>query len=87
MGRKSKQSGNKATSSSNSGSGNHETMLQVDPARVRFQHSRIRPYFSGCGRSVEATLDSIRRGELSPLDLPPIQVRSMYTNHDTILFD
>ena len=48
--------------------------LYVDPARIRFQHSRIRPYFSGCGRSVEETLESIRRKELSPLDLPPIQV-------------
>lgn len=46
----------------------------VDVARVRFQHSRIRPVFSGCGRSVEGTLESIRRGEVSPHDLPPIQV-------------
>ena len=46
----------------------------VDPARIRFQHSRIRPVFSGCGRSVTQTLESIRQGELSPSDLPPIQV-------------
>jgi hypothetical protein len=49
--------------------------LLVDPARVRFQHSRIRPFFSGCGRSVTETLDAIRRNEISPSDLPPIQVR------------
>lgn len=48
--------------------------LDVDPARVRFQYSKIRPYFSGCGRSVLDTLESIRRGELKPEDLPPIQV-------------
>ena len=48
--------------------------LMVDPARIRFQHSRIRPVFSGCGRSVTQTLESIRQGELSPSDLPPIQV-------------
>lgn len=48
--------------------------LMVDPCRVRFQHARIRPYFSGCGRSVTETLDSIREGVLSPSDLPPIQV-------------
>jgi hypothetical protein len=54
--------------------------LLVDPARVRFQHSRIRPFFSGCGRSVTETLDSIRRNEMSPSDLPPIQVRRwLYT--------
>ena len=46
----------------------------VDPARVRFQHSRIRPIFSGCGRSVEGTLEEIRKGKVKPSDLPPIQV-------------
>eukprot|EP00978_Attheya_sp_CCMP212_P016417 scaffold43002_cov30-Attheya_sp.AAC.1 len=45
----------------------------VDPARVRFQHSRIRPYFSGCGRSVMETLEQIREKGMSPSDLPPIQ--------------
>jgi hypothetical protein len=48
--------------------------LYIDPARIRFQHSRIRPYFSGCGRSVVGTLESIRRGEITPDKLPPIQV-------------
>lgn len=47
----------------------------VDPARIRFQHSRIRPHFSGCGRHLHDTLDSIRSGELRAGDLPPIQVR------------
>ena len=51
-----------------------EDLIAVDPARIRFQHARIRPYFSGCGRSVTDTLESIRRGELAPADLPPIQV-------------
>jgi hypothetical protein len=57
--------------------------LYIDPARIRFQHSRIRPCFSGCGRSVVGTLDSIRRGEITPDQLPPIQVNGailyMYT--------
>lgn len=48
--------------------------LMVDPARVRFQHSKIRPVFSGCGRSVQGTLDEIRQGKIKPSDLPPIQV-------------
>jgi hypothetical protein len=56
-----------------SGGGGDE-WLYVDPERVRFQHARIRPYFSGCGRSVVETLESIRREELKPEDLPPIQV-------------
>lgn len=46
----------------------------VDPARIRFQHSKIRPYFSGCGRSVKSTLEDIRARRLSAEDLPPIQV-------------
>ena len=49
-------------------------LILVDPSRIRFQYSRIRPYFSGCGRSVTSTLDSIRNGQLNPNDLPPIQV-------------
>lgn len=53
---------------------NAEGLIAVDPRRVRFQYSKIRPHFSGCGRSVVSTLDSIRNGELSPADLPPIQV-------------
>jgi hypothetical protein len=63
--KKSKKSNNNA---------NGEGLILVDPARVRFQHARIRPYFSGCGRGVVATLDEIREGRLKPSDLPPIQV-------------
>jgi hypothetical protein len=48
--------------------------ILADPDRIRFQHSKIRPYFSGCGRSVMETLESIRRKEMTPSDLPPIQV-------------
>jgi hypothetical protein len=48
--------------------------LDIDPERLRFQHSKIRSNFSGCGRSLQETLDAIRNGELSPHDIPPIQV-------------
>mmetsp|Transcript_4539 Transcript_4539/g.5902 ORF Transcript_4539/g.5902 Transcript_4539/m.5902 type:complete len:107 (+) Transcript_4539:272-592(+) len=53
---------------------NKAGVILVDPERMRFQHSKIRPYFSGCGRSVKSTLDSIRNGDLNPADLPLIQV-------------
>ncbi|KAL3807438.1 hypothetical protein ACHAXA_003967 [Cyclostephanos tholiformis] len=53
---------------------NGEDLIHVSPSRIRFQHSRIRPYFSGCGRGVMETLEEIRRGGLEPRDLPPIQV-------------
>ena len=49
-------------------------LLYVNPSRIRYQHSRIRPTFSGCGRNVMDTLEEIRRGELNPYDLPVIQV-------------
>lgn len=53
-----------------------EGWANVDPSRVRFQHSRIRPYFSGCGRAVADTLQAIRDGKLRVEDLPPILVIS-----------
>jgi hypothetical protein len=53
---------------------NSNNMIWVDPAYIRFQHSRIRPVFSSCGRTLMETLTSIRDHEISPLDLPPIQV-------------
>ena len=55
-----------------------EDLIWVDPARVRFQHSRIRPYFSGCGRSVQETLEDMRQGKVQPSDISPIQVRQLF---------
>jgi hypothetical protein len=77
MGRKtsSKKTISKAKKPSSSDAGHQEGgFILADPDRIRFQHSRIRPYFSGCGRSVMETLESIRRKEMKPSDLPPIQV-------------
>eukprot|EP00588_Corethron_pennatum_P004606 CAMPEP_0194295558 /NCGR_PEP_ID=MMETSP0169-20130528/53759_1 /TAXON_ID=218684 /ORGANISM="Corethron pennatum, Strain L29A3" /LENGTH=217 /DNA_ID=CAMNT_0039044761 /DNA_START=369 /DNA_END=1022 /DNA_ORIENTATION=+ len=51
-----------------------EKLITIDPDRIRFQHSRIRPYFSGCGRGVKETLDQIRNKEISASDLPIMQV-------------
>lgn len=51
-----------------------DVLITVDPARVRFQHARIRPHFSGCGRSVVQTFNDIREGRLKPAELPLIQV-------------
>ena len=51
-----------------------DELMHVDPRRIRVQYSRIRPYFSGCGRSVQETLDDIRMKKVSVVDLPPIQV-------------
>ena len=51
-------------------------MIWVDPMHVRFQHSKIRPVFSSCGRTLMETLNSIRNNEITPAHLPPIQVRT-----------
>lgn len=60
---------NKSTNSSI-----NDGLIWVDPNRIRFQHSKIRPVFSSCGRSIEETLNEIRSGTTLPTDLPPIQV-------------
>ena len=44
---------------------------EVDVAELRFTHARVRPFFSGCGRRLEATLSAILSGELT-LDAVPI---------------
>ncbi|GMH50708.1 hypothetical protein TrRE_jg776 [Triparma retinervis] len=49
-------------------------LLYLDPDKIRFQHSRVKSHFSGCGRSVLGTLDDIRQGTTEVADLPPIQI-------------
>ena len=48
--------------------------MDIDPAIVRFTHSRIRPWFTGCGRRIEETLQSLVNGSMTVRDLPPITV-------------
>lgn len=74
MGKGKQQSKKKAGGGKSSSVGTGESFAMIDPNRIRFQHSKIRPYFSGCGRSVRDTLEEIRQGKLSPDALPPIQV-------------
>jgi hypothetical protein len=74
MGRKTSKTNAKAKILSSDAGHQEGGFILADPDRIRFQHSKIRPYFSGCGRSVMETLESIRRKEMKPSDLPPIQV-------------
>jgi hypothetical protein len=53
---------------------NENDLAWIDPTLIRFQHSRIRPIFSSCGRTIEETLNEIRSGKIKPCDIPPIQV-------------
>jgi hypothetical protein len=60
----------------------HPIHTQVDPATVYFSHSKIRTTFSGCGRKVEATLQEIVDGRLTPSELPFITIsRDPATGH------
>lgn len=46
----------------------------VDPNDVMFTHSRIRPFFTGCGNRIEDTLQDIIDGRLAVQDLPLITI-------------
>jgi hypothetical protein len=72
MGKNDKKSKKKKGGKSTADEG--DEWITVDPSRIRFQHARIRPLFSGCSRPVEQTLTDIREGKLKPEELPPIQV-------------
>ena len=56
------------------GRGDGALLLRVDPLDVLFSYGRVAPAFSGCGRTLQATLESLLAGELAPDDLPHIAV-------------
>jgi len=47
------------------------SVVDINPDRVYFTFSRIRPQYS-CGRTIESTLNAIRNKELLPSQLPQI---------------
>eukprot|EP00039_Didymoeca_costata_P018396 m.333291 g.333291 ORF g.333291 m.333291 type:complete len:150 (+) comp17110_c0_seq1:127-576(+) len=55
------------------GAASKDGLIEVDPALVRFTHSKIRAVFS-CGRQIEQTMEQIRSGALQCDDLPTISV-------------
>ncbi|KAJ9460061.1 NEDD8-specific protease 1 [Diplonema papillatum] len=68
--------GKKSTAKPGTGRGSEQAgLVAVDPAAVRFTHSRIRPQFS-CGRRVEGTLEDLASGKTTVVDLPPITLIS-----------
>ena len=50
-----------------------ETIL-IDPEGVRFTHSRIRPFFTGCGKRISETYQDIAEGRCALEDIPLITV-------------
>ena len=54
-----------------------ELVINIDPLEVAFSYKKLSPNFSGCGRSLQHTLDDILEGRLSASDLPQIAVLAM----------
>ena len=48
--------------------------VEIDPSLVRFTHARIRPYFTGCGKKIDDTIQEIVDGVTLITDLPLISV-------------
>lgn len=67
------RSGGKKSSGSSSGKTKKNT-IDIDPSIIRFTHARIRPYFTGCGKKIEDTIQEIVDGVTTVEDLPLITV-------------
>lgn len=46
--------------------------VELDPEVIRFTHSRIRPFFSGCGAKVLDTLNGLMNGLVLIENIPTI---------------
>ena len=65
----------KKLSAKASSSGSAEgPLVQLRPSQILYTYSKVLPYFSGCGRTLQSTLDQIASGELKASDLPAISV-------------
>ena len=55
-------------------SSRRERFLDIDPEQIFFTHTRIRPFFSGCGRRLVDTLESLDSGSMHVDALPQITI-------------
>ena len=69
--RKEKKKGSRKASSSGSAEG---PLLPLRPSEILYTYSKVLPYFSGCGRTLEGTLAEIESGAIKASDLPAIAV-------------
>jgi hypothetical protein len=60
--------------SKKSSGGASSAEINIDPVDVRFTHSRIRPFFTGCGKKIEDTLKDLLERRISIEALPLITV-------------
>ncbi len=67
---KNKKSGGKSASGGTGGRG----IIEIDPQQIYFTHSRVRPFFTGCNKRIEDTLQEIMTGITDVKDIPLITV-------------
>ena len=60
--------------SKKSSGGASSAEINIDPVDVRFTHSRIRLFFTGCGKKIEDTLKDLLERRISIEALPLITV-------------
>eukprot|EP00040_Diaphanoeca_grandis_P004237 m.27703 g.27703 ORF g.27703 m.27703 type:complete len:292 (-) comp15793_c0_seq1:279-1154(-) len=72
--KKGKKEAAKAATKGKAAGGEGDADMMLDPLCIRFTHAKIRSTFSGCGRKIEQTMQEIRDGKITPLDLPRITV-------------
>lgn len=60
--------------------------LEIDPGVIRFTHSRIRPYFTGCGKRVEDTLDDLIHRRIKISDIPIITVIPVKNSRNEVVY-
>lgn len=51
-----------------------KSIIRINPAIVYFTHSRVRPFFTGCNKRIEETLEEILSGRTRVDQLPLISV-------------
>jgi hypothetical protein len=71
----------KKKSSASSSSSSSRNIIEIDPEIIYFTHSRVRPFFTGCNKRIEQTLDEIREGITKISDIPLITVISNDGNY------
>ena len=69
--KKEKKKGSRKASSSGSAEG---PLVPLRPSEILYTYSKVLPYFSGCGRTLEGTLAEIESGAIKASDLPAIAV-------------
>jgi hypothetical protein len=74
MSGKGKKGGKGGKGGSSSSSSSSRGVIEIDPEQVYFTHSRVRPFFTGCNKRIEDTLEEIVSGTTKVTDIPLITI-------------